>query len=289
MDEITEAASGLNWNNIIELLKDNGIDSGTIVNFGKNLVIALLIFYVGRMAIALVVRGLRKLLRKQDVDKTLETFVCNLVRMALLVVVIIAAIGALGIQTTSFIAIFGAAGLAIGLALQGSLSNFAAGVLIVLFRPYKVGNYIEGAGISGTVEQVQILTTILLTPDNKEIIVPNSQIMSSIITNYSANDTRRVDMVVGVSYDDDIDKVRRTIEELVAADDRILDEPACTIAVSALADSSVNFVVRPWVKSENYWGVMFELTEAIKKRFDKEGISFPFPQQDVHLYKASAN
>jgi small-conductance mechanosensitive channel len=199
MDEITEAASGLNWSSIVEILKDNGIDSGTVVNFGKNLVIALLIFYVGRMAIALIVRGLRKLMQKQDVDKTLETFVCNLVRMALLVVVIIAAIGALGIQTTSFIAIFGAAGLAIGLALQGSLSNFAAGVLIVLFRPYRVGNYIEGAGISGTVEQVQILTTILITPDNKEVIVPNSQIMNSIITNYSANDTRRVDMVVGVA------------------------------------------------------------------------------------------
>jgi small conductance mechanosensitive channel len=289
MDEITEAASGLNWSSIVEILKDNGIDSGTVVNFGKNLVIALLIFYVGRMAIALIVRGLRKLMQKQDVDKTLETFVCNLVRMALLVVVIIAAIGALGIQTTSFIAIFGAAGLAIGLALQGSLSNFAAGVLIVLFRPYRVGNYIEGAGISGTVEQVQILTTILITPDNKEIIVPNSQIMNSIITNYSANDTRRVDMVVGVSYDDDIDKVRSTIEDLVAADDRILDEPACTIAVSALADSSVNFVVRPWVKSGDYWGVMFDMTEAIKKRFDEEGISFPFPQQDVHLYKASAD
>ncbi len=289
MDEITEAASGLNWNSIVEFLKDNGIDSGTVVNFGKNLVIALLIFYVGRMVIALIVRGLRKLMQKQDVDKTLETFVCNLVRMALLVVVIIAAIGALGIQTTSFIAIFGAAGLAIGLALQGSLSNFAAGVLIVLFRPYRVGNYIEGAGISGTVEQVQILTTILITPDNKEIIVPNSQIMNSIITNYSANDTRRVDMVVGVSYDDDIDKVRSTIEDLVAADDRIFDEPACTIAVSALADSSVNFVVRPWVKSGDYWGVMFDMTEAIKKRFDEEGISFPFPQQDVHLYKASAD
>lgn len=289
MDEITEAASGLNWSSIVEILKDNGIDSGTVVNFGKNLVIALLIFYVGRMAIALIVRGLRKLMQKQDVDKTLETFVCNLVRMALLVVVIIAAIGALGIQTTSFIAIFGAAGLAIGLALQGSLLNFAAGVLIVLFRPYRVGNYIEGAGISGTVEQVQILTTILITPDNKEVIVPNSQIMNSIITNYSANDTRRVDMVVGVSYDDDIDKVRSTIEDLVAADDRILDEPACTIAVSALADSSVNFVVRPWVKSGDYWGVMFDMTEAIKKRFDEEGISFPFPQQDVHLYKASAD
>ncbi|NNC55973.1 MAG: mechanosensitive ion channel, partial [Woeseiaceae bacterium] len=231
------------------------------------------------MAVALVVRGLRKMMRRQEVDKTLETFICNLVRMALLIVVIIAAIGALGIQTTSFIAIFGAAGLAVGLALQGSLSNFASGVLIVLFRPYKVGDFIEGAGISGSVEQVQILTTVLKTGDNKQVIVPNSQIMNSVITNYSANDTRRVDMVIGVSYDDDLDKVRSTLQELVAADDRILNDPACTIAVSALADSSVNFVVRPWVKTTDYWGVMFDLTEAIKKRFDKEGISFPFPQQ----------
>ncbi|MBT8102148.1 MAG: mechanosensitive ion channel, partial [Gammaproteobacteria bacterium] len=216
------------------------------------------------MAVALVVRGLRKMMRRQEVDKTLETFICNLVRMALLIVVIIAAIGALGIQTTSFIAIFGAAGLAVGLALQGSLSNFASGVLIVLFRPYKVGDFIEGAGISGSVEQVQILTTVLKTGDNKQVIVPNSQIMNSVITNYSANDTRRVDMVIGVSYDDDLDKVRSTLQELVAADDRILNDPACTIAVSALADSSVNFVVRPWVKTTDYWGVMFDLTEAIK-------------------------
>ncbi|MCP5090620.1 MAG: mechanosensitive ion channel [Gammaproteobacteria bacterium] len=289
MDEVTKAASGLDWNSIVAFLKDNGIDSQTVVAFGKNIVIALLIFYVGRMAVGLVVRALRKLMQRQEVDKTLETFVCNLVRMALLVVVIIAAISALGIETTSFIAIFGAAGLAIGLALQGSLSNFAAGVLIVLFRPYKVGDYIEGAGISGSVEQVQILTTVLKTPDNKEVIVPNSQIMNSIITNYSANDTRRVDMVVGVSYTDDLDKVRKTLEELVAADDRILEEPACLIAVSALADSSVNFVVRPWAKTDDFWGVKFDLTEAIKRRFDQEGISFPFPQQDVHLYKASAD
>lgn len=177
--------------------------------------------------------------------------------------------------------------MAVGLALQGSLSNFAAGVLIVLFRPYKVGDFVEAAGIAGVVEQVQILTTVLRTGDNKQIIVPNGQIMDSIITNYSANDTRRVDMVIGVSYDDDLDKVRSTLQELVAADDRVLDEPACTIAVSALADSSVNFVVRPWVNSADYWGVMFEMTEAIKKRFDKEDISFPFPQQDVHFYKAS--
>ena len=289
MDEITSAASGISWNSIVEFLKNNGIDSSTMVGFAKNIVIALVIFYVGRMAIGLVVRALHKLMQKQDIDKTLETFVCNLVRMALLVVVVIAAIGALGVETTSFIAIFGAAGLAVGLALQGSLSNFASGVLIVLFRPYKVGDFIEGAGISGSVEQVQILTTVLKTGDNKQVIVPNSQIMNSIITNYSANDTRRVDMVVGVSYDDDLDKVRQTIQELVAADERILADPECKIAVSALADSSVNFVVRPWVKTPDYWGVMFDLTEAIKNRFDKEGISIPFPQQDVHLYQASAD
>ncbi len=256
------------------------------MTFGKNLVIALLIFYAGRIAIGLVVRGLRKLMQKQEVDKTLETFITNVVRMALLVVVIIAAIGALGIETTSFIAIFGAAGLAVGLALQGSLSNFAAGVLIVLFRPYRVGDFIEAAGVSGSVEQVQILTTMLKTPDNKQIIVPNSQVMNSIITNYSAKDTRRVDMVVGVSYSDDLDKVRGVLEDLVAAEERILDDPACTIAVTALADSSVNFVLRPWVKTADYWGVWFDMTEAIKKRFDQEGISFPFPQQDIHLHKA---
>jgi len=286
MEQAVSAASSLSWTSIVEFLKENGIDSSTIVTLGKNIVIALVIFYVGRIAISLVVRGLRKIMQRQEVDKTLETFVCNLVRMALLIVVIIAAISALGIETTSFIAIFGAAGLAIGLALQGSLSNFAAGVLIVLFRPYRVGDYVEAAGIAGSVEQVQILTTVLLTPDNKQIIVPNSQIMDSIITNYSAKDTRRVDMVVGVSYSDDLDHVRKILEELVAADDRVLDDPACTIAVSQLADSSVNFVVRPWVNSGDYWGVTFDLTEAIKKRFDREGISIPFPQQDVHLHKA---
>jgi len=201
-----------------------------------------------------------------------------------MIFVIIAAISQIGIETTSLIAVMGAAGLAVGLALQGSLSNFAAGVLIVVFRPYRVGDFVEAAGISGSVEQVQILTTVLRTGDNKQIIVPNSQIMGSIITNYSANDTRRVDMTIGVSYDDNLDKVRATLEELIDADARILKDPEPLIAVSALADSSVNFTVRPWVKTGDYWGVMFDLTEAIKKRFDKEGISFPFPQQDVHLY-----
>ncbi|MDH3442132.1 MAG: mechanosensitive ion channel [Gammaproteobacteria bacterium] len=229
-------------------------------------------------------KGLRRLLQSQQVDKILETFVCNLAYWTVMIFVIIAAISQIGIETTSLIAVMGAAGLAVGLALQGSLSNFAAGVLIVVFRPYRVGDFVEAAGISGSVEQVQILTTVLRTGDNKQIIVPNSQIMGSIITNYSANDTRRVDMTIGVSYDDNLDKVRATLEELIDADARILKDPEPLIAVSALADSSVNFTVRPWVKTGDYWGVMFDLTEAIKKRFDKEGISFPFPQQDVHLY-----
>jgi small conductance mechanosensitive channel len=285
-ETVTEAIA-FDWSTLPQLLQEKGIDLS--VDLGIKVATALAIFFVGKFIIRLVMRALHKVMQKQDVEETLETFVSNLVRSVLMIVLVIATIGALGVETTSFIAIFGAAGLAVGLALQGSLSNFASGVLIVLFRPYRVGDFVEAAGIAGVVEQVQILTTILKTGDNKQIIVPNSQIMDSIITNYSANDTRRVDMVVGVSYDDDLDKVRDTIKELIAADDRILDEPAPKIAVSELADSSVNFVVRPWVNSADYWGVMFDLTEAIKKRFDKEGISFPFPQQDVHLYKQGSD
>ncbi len=285
VNEAVDAVTSMDPNTMLEFLRNSGIDSTLLVNFGKNLIVAILIFYIGRFAVRLVVRGMAKVMDRQQVDQTLQKFVGNLVSMALMVVVIIAAIGALGIQTTSFIAIFGAAGLAVGLALQGSLSNFAAGVLIVLFRPYKVGDYVEAAGIAGSVEEVQILTTVLKTPDNKKIIVPNSQIMDSIITNYSANDTRRVDLTIGVSYSDDLDKVHATLRELVNADERILKDPECLIAVQALADSSVNFVVRPWVASGDYWGVYFDLTEAVKKRFDDEGISFPFPQQDVHIYK----
>ena len=276
-----EALQGADVNKMIEFLQTDGLA------FGIDLAIALVIFFVGRIVISIIVRGMSKAMQKNQVEKTLETFVCNLVRMALLIVVVIAAIGQLGIQTTSFIAIFGAAGLAVGLALQGSLSNFASGVLIVLFRPYKVGDFVEAAGIAGVVEQVQILTTILKTGDNKQVIVPNSQIMDSIITNYSANDTRRVDLVVGVSYEDDLDKVRKTLEEIVAADERVLAEPAVMIAVSELADSSVNFIVRPWCATSDYWPLTWDLTETIKKRFDQESISFPFPQQDVHLYKAA--
>jgi small conductance mechanosensitive channel len=283
MENMNLPALGFDWNEVIVLLKANGIE------LAINVVTAIAIFYLGRMVVGLMMRGLKKMMQTQNVDVTLQTFVANLVRMVLLIFVIIAAVSALGIQTTSFIAILGAAGLAIGLALQGSLSNFASGVLIVMFRPYKVGDFVEAAGISGVVEEVQILTTVLKTGDNKKVIVPNGQIMDSVITNYSANDQRRVDMIIGVSYSDDIDKVRSALKQLVEADDRILNDPACTIAVSALADSSVNFVLRPWVKTADYWAVTFDLTEAIKKRFDKEGISIPFPQRDVHLYKATAD
>ncbi len=279
--------TGFDWNTVwhqfMTMLQTTG------VGFVKNLVIGLIIFYVGRWVVALIVRALAAVMEKNNVDKTLETFVCNLVRMSLLLFVVIAAVNQLGIQTTSLIAVLGAAGLAIGLALQGSLSNFASGVLIVLFRPYKVGDYIEGAGVAGSVEDVQILTTVLKTGDNKRVIVPNSQIMGSIITNYSSNDQRRIDLVIGVSYDDDIDKVRDELKSLVGADERILKDPACLIAVSELADSSVNFVVRPWVKSADYSAVTFSLTEAIKKRFDEVGISFPFPQHDVHLHQVSSD
>ncbi len=281
MDEVKLPDLGFTWDEVMVMLKTTGLD------FAINLATAIAIFFVGRIIVRLLTRGMRKVMEQQDVDKTLVSFASNLVGMVLLIFVIIAAVSALGIQTTSFIAVLGAAGLAIGLALQGSLSNFASGVLIVLFRPYKVGDWIEAAGVSGSVEEVQILTTVLKTGDNKQVIVPNSQVMDSIITNYSANDKRRVDMIVGVSYEDDLDKVRETLEELVAADDRILDDPPCTIAVSELADSSVNFVVRPWAATADYSGVKFDLTEAIKKRFDNDGISFPFPQQDVHLYQAS--
>ena len=274
---------GFDWNAVWLTVKTTGVD------FAINFVIAIVIFFVGKWIVNLVVKGLLRAMQKGDMDKTLRRFIANLARMLLMLFVIIASINQLGIQTASLIALVGAAGLAVGLALQGSLSNFAAGVLIVLFRPYKVGDWIEGGGVSGSVEEVQILTTVLKTGDNKKVIIPNAQIMGSTITNYSANDTRRVDLVIGVGYGDDLDKVRKEIESVVGADDRVLKDPAVTIAVSELADSSVNFIVRPWVKTSDYWGVYFSLTENIKKRFDETGISIPFPQQDVYIHNVAAD
>ncbi len=253
--------------------------------YGLKIVAALVIFIVGRWVARALKRLAVRMMRKSNVEETLISFVGNLTYIVLLVFVIIAALNQLGIQTTSFIAIIGAAGLAIGLALQGSLANFAAGVLMIIFRPFKVGDFIEAGGIAGVVEKIEIFTTQLRTPDNKTIIIPNASVTGGSITNYSAKDTRRVDMVIGVGYGDDLKKVREVMEDVLAKDDRVLADPAPTIGVLELGDNSVNFAVRPWVKTEDYWGAYFDLTETIKRRFDEEGISIPFPQRDVHLYE----
>jgi small conductance mechanosensitive channel len=224
-------------------------------------------------------------MNKRQVDSTIVSFVTNLTYIALLVFVILAALGQLGIQTTSFIAVIGAAGLAIGLALQGSLSNFAAGFLMLIFRPFKVGDHIEGAGTAGTVEAIQIFTTQLKTPDNKTVIIPNAALTAGNITNYSTKGTRRVDLVFGIGYGDDIDHAKNVIMDVLAKEERILKDPSTMIGVIELADSSVNIAVRPWVRSADYWNVYFNLTENIKKSFDSQGISIPFPQRDVHMYE----
>lgn len=264
-------------------LSDVSLD--LVEDFAINLGLAALIFFLGRLAAKIATNAARKIMTKTQMEGTLERFLCNLIYAVLMVVVVIATINQLGLQTTSLLAVFGAAGLAIGLALQGSLSNFASGVMIVGFRPYKVGDYIEAGGVAGVVEEVQIFTTVLKSPDNKKIIVPNSQVMAAEIVNYSAHETRRVDLVAGCGYSDDLDKVHRVLNEIVQGDERILKDPVPTIAVSELGDSSVNFVVRPWVNSADYWAVYFDLTERVKKRFDEEGIAIPFPQRDVHVYQ----
>ncbi|MGD8252393.1 MAG: mechanosensitive ion channel [Desulfobacterales bacterium] len=253
--------------------------------YGLKVLAAIAILIIGRMVSKLVSNLTHKLLRNRNVDPTITSFVSNLTYYALFTFVILAALTRLGIQTTSFIAVIGAAGLAVGLALQGSLSNFAAGFLLIIFRPFKVGDFIEGGGTAGVVEKIQIFTTTLKTPDNKTIIVPNTKLTEDNIVNYSTEGTRRVDMVFGIGYGDDIDKARQIILDVMAADDRILKDPKPSVAVSELADSSVNFVVRPWSTVANYWGVMFDTTEKVKKRFDEEGISIPFPQRDVHIYE----
>ena len=255
-----------------------------ITLYGVKVIAALAIFILGRW-IARIVKGfVQRLMRKTEVDDTLVSFVGNLTYIALLTFVVIAALNQLGVQTTSFIAVIGAAGLAIGLALQGSLANFAAGVLLIIFRPFKGGDFIEGAGVAGVVEKIHIFTTQLKTPDNKTIIIPNAKLTGDNIINYSAKETRRVDMVIGVSYSDDLQKVRQILEDILAKDDRVLKDPAPTIGVLELADSSVNFACRPWVKTADYWNVYFDVTETVKRRFDEEGVSIPFPQRDVHLF-----
>ncbi len=255
------------------------------VVYGVKIVAAILVLIIGMWVAKAVVGAVRKLMEKKGVDSTLAGFCCSLLSVGLKAFVVIAALEKLDVKTASFIAILGAAGLAIGLALQGSLANFAAGVLMLIFKPFKVGDVIDAGGSVGSVLEIGIFTTIMKSPDNKKMIVPNAAVTGGTITNINTFGTRRVDLVAGIGYSDDIDKAKKVLEDIIAADERILKDPEVTIAVVELADSSVNFVVRPWVNSADYWGVYFDTTETIKKRFDEEGISIPFPQRDVHVYE----
>ena len=268
---------------------DFGVFANTyIVPWTIDIAMALTIFVLGRLVAKVVVRFVRRLMKRADTDQILIDFVCSISNVLLLLVVVIAAVDQLGVDTTSMVALVGAAGLAVGLALQGSLQNFAAGVMLVIFRPFDNGDYVEIAGTSGTVEEINIFSTRLRTGDNRIVIVPNGPIFNNTITNNSTRDTRRIDMVFGIGYDDDIKQAKGIIENLLKADERILEDPASLVAVAELAESSVNFVVRPWVASGDYSSVRYDLNEKIKLSFDAAGISIPYPQMDVHLPKKAA-
>lgn len=263
-----------------------GMLDSYVIPWGINIVMALAIFIIGKYVVGIIMRLVRKLMVKAKVDSILIAFISSIAKSVLLLFVTIAALDRLGVDTTSLVALIGAAGLAIGLALQSSLQNLASGVMLIIFRPFSAGDTVEAAGVTGTVEAIGILTTTMRTGDNREIIVPNGQIFGSNIINYSKRSTRRVDMVFGIGYDDDLRKAREIIKSVLDADTRILADPAPLIAVGALADSSVNFNVRPWCSTSDYWGVYFDTHEKIKLAFDENGISIPYPQMDVHQHVA---
>ena len=252
--------------------------------FGVHIISAIAILLIGLWVAKLFTKLLIKVLRRRDVDPTLTGFLSSSLKFTLYLFVTIAAVGQLGIETTSFIAVLGAAGLAVGLALQGSLSNLASGIMLVIFRQIKVGQFVEGGGASGTVEKIGIFNTTLVTIDNKVVYIPNSKLINDNIINYNEKEIRRVDMVFGISYGDDIARAKTIINSILSADSRILKDPAPQVVVAKLDDSSVNINVRPWVKTPDYWDVHFDLLELIKKKFDEEKITIPFPQRDVHLH-----
>ncbi|MHC5049365.1 MAG: mechanosensitive ion channel family protein, partial [Planctomycetota bacterium] len=269
----------MDWEKVLDWLKNAGIEYGPSVGF------ALLTLLVGWIA-AKIIRGvLKRVMLRAHLDVTLAAFASNLVYFALLAFVIVSALGEIGIQTGSFIAIVGAAGLAIGFALQGSLSNFASGVMLIMFRPFRAGDFVEVGGVAGSVEEVQVFSTILTTPDNKRIILPNSAVMGGTITNYSATGTRRVDMVFGIGYGDDLKKAKNLLVKILDEHPAVLKDPAPVVVVGELADNSVNFNVRPWANTADYWTVFGDVTEAVKLQFDANDISIPFPQRDVHLHQ----
>ena len=276
-----ENLESLNNINIQQLLQDY------VLPWGINIVMALAIFIVGKFVIRILVNIAKKLMSRAKVDNMLINFIASILKTVLLLFVVIAALDQLGVDTTSLIALIGAAGLAIGLALQGTLQNLASGVMLIIFRPFNDGDFVEAAGVSGVVEQIGIFTTTMRTGDNREIIIPNGEVFGGTITNYSKRDRRRVDMVFGIGYDDDLLKAKEIIKKILDEDERILADPAPTIAVGELADSSVNFNVRPWCKTSEYWNVYGDIHEKIKLTFDAEGISIPYPQMDIHQDKAA--
>ena len=254
-----------------------------LLEYSLSILMAILVFIVGKWIATKITALLVKVLKKvKGMDHTLIKFLENIVYYILMIIVTLTALSEIGIETTSFLAILGAAGLAIGLALKDSLGNFASGVMIILFKPFKVGDVVTAGGVTGCVNEVGIFNSIFISPDNQKIIIPNGVITSGSIININANDTRRVDLLVGIGYDDDIKKAKEVLNDIVSSNEKVLKEEGITVAVSELADSSVNFVVRAWVKTPDYWDVKFTLTENVKLRFDEEGISIPYPQQDVH-------
>lgn len=246
---------------------------------------ALAIFFIGRIIAKFIIKAIKNLMARANVDATLRDFLGNIGQTALTIVIIIAALEQVGINTSSVLAIFAAAGLAIGLAFKDSLSNFASGVMLIMFKPFKLGDFVEAAGVAGSVESIRIFSTVMKTGDNREITVPNSQIYGGIITNYSARDTRRIDLVIGIGYSDNIGTAKQIIEDIISKEARILPDPAPVIMVLELGESSIDIAVRPWVKSEDYWDVRASLLQTIKESFDSKGISIPFPQRDVHLFQ----
>jgi small conductance mechanosensitive channel len=258
-----------------------------VLPWGINIAMAAAIFIIGRFIAGILVNVAKKLMTKAKVDNILVNFIASIISSLLLLFIVIAALDRLGVNTTSMIALIGAAGLAIGLALQGTLQNLASGVMLIIFRPFKDGDFIEAAGVAGVVEEIGIFSITMRTGDNREIIVPNGEVYGGTITNNSNRETRRVDMVFGIGYDDDLLQAKEIIKKILAEDDRILSDPAPTVAVGELGDSSVNFNVRPWCKTSDYWGVYGDIHEKIKLTFDAEGISIPYPQMDVHHDKAA--
>lgn len=260
-----------------------------VLVYGGKALMAIILLIVGRWVARGVTNFASRQMKARGVESTIASFIHNMAYAALMAFVIIAAMAQIGIQTASFIAVIGAAGLAVGLALQGSLSNFAAGVLLIIFKPFKAGDFIEAGGASGIVEEISIFTTLMRSVDNKSIVIPNASILGGNIVNYSAKPTRRIDLVVGVSYEANLAHVKLVLKDIVSSDERILTDVETVIGVDTLADSSVNLVVRPWVNSADYWAVYFDLNERIKTRFDGEGIGIPYPQMDLHMVSMPSN